>query len=67
LLALNECGNPHGPRSKFGGRLPIGFYMPPPDDLIFFALRLEEVGAPYMITGATAAIMYGHPSKLSAS
>jgi hypothetical protein len=35
--------------------------MPPPDDLLFFAARLEAVGAPYMITGATAAIMYGQP------
>jgi hypothetical protein len=35
--------------------------MPAPDELNLFAERLEEVGAPYMITGATAAILYGQP------
>jgi len=35
--------------------------MPPPDDLGLFAARLEAVGAPYMVTGATAAIIYGQP------
>jgi hypothetical protein len=32
-----------------------------PDELSLFAQRLEEIGAPYMITGATAAILYGQP------
>ena len=35
--------------------------MPPLDELGLFAARLETVGAPYMITGATAAILYGQP------
>jgi len=35
--------------------------MPGPDDLSLFAERLERIGAPYMITGATAAILYGQP------
>ncbi len=35
--------------------------MPAPDELSIFADRLERVGAPYMITGATAAILYGQP------
>jgi len=35
--------------------------MRPPDELSLFVSRLEEVGAPYMITGATAAILYGQP------
>lgn len=35
--------------------------MPAPDELSLFAARLETVGAPYMITGATAAILYGQP------
>ena len=35
--------------------------MPTPDDLSLFAGRLETMGAPYMITGATAAILYGQP------
>ncbi|MEO7413620.1 MAG: hypothetical protein ABIZ81_09700 [Opitutaceae bacterium] len=35
--------------------------MPLPDELILFALRLETIGAPYMVTGATAAILYGQP------
>lgn len=35
--------------------------MPRPDELILFALRLETIGAPYMVTGATAAILYGQP------
>jgi hypothetical protein len=35
--------------------------MPGPDDLSIFATRLERVGAPYMVTGATAAIIYGQP------
>jgi hypothetical protein len=29
--------------------------MPTPDELSLFAGRLETIGAPYMITGATAA------------
>ena len=33
----------------------------PPTELSLFAARLEGVGAPYMITGATAAIVYGQP------
>ena len=35
--------------------------MLPPDELSLFAARLESLGAPYMITGATAAILYGQP------
>ena len=35
--------------------------MPGPDELNLFLERLEAVGAPYMITGATAAILYGQP------
>ena len=35
--------------------------MPAPDELSLFATRLEAVGAPYMVTGATAAILYGQP------
>jgi hypothetical protein len=35
--------------------------MPEPDELSLFAVRLKATGAPYMITGATAAILYGQP------
>lgn len=35
--------------------------MPAPDELTLFAERLELLAAPYMITGATAAILYGQP------
>ncbi|MBI2517688.1 MAG: hypothetical protein HYV95_12360 [Opitutae bacterium] len=35
--------------------------MPGPDELSLFVERLETVGAPYMVTGATAAILYGQP------
>lgn len=35
--------------------------MPAPDELTRFAQRLEAIGSPYMITGATAAILYGQP------
>jgi len=35
--------------------------MPPQDELSLFATKLEKVGAPYMVTGATAAILYGQP------
>jgi len=31
------------------------------DELGLFVNRLEELGAPYMVTGATAAIIYGQP------
>jgi len=31
------------------------------DGLELFASRLEKLGAPYMVTGATAAIIYGQP------
>jgi hypothetical protein len=31
------------------------------DELSLFLVRLETVGAPYMVTGATAAILYGQP------
>lgn len=31
------------------------------DELSLFAACLEEIGAPYMVTGATAAIIYGQP------
>ncbi len=32
-----------------------------PDELSLFVVRLEAIGAPYMVTGATAAILYGQP------
>ena len=32
-----------------------------PDELSLFAVRLEAIGASYMVTGATAAILYGQP------
>ena len=32
-----------------------------PDELELFVARLETIGAPYMVTGATAAIIYGQP------
>ena len=35
--------------------------MPAPVELALFVRRLELVGAPYMVTGATAAIIYGQP------
>lgn len=35
--------------------------MPAPVELALFARLLESVGAPYMVTGATAAIIYGQP------
>jgi hypothetical protein len=35
--------------------------MPAPAELALFVRRLESVGAPYMVTGATAAIIYGQP------
>ncbi len=35
--------------------------MPGPDELSLFVARLEAIAAPYMITGATAAILYGQP------
>ncbi|HEY5550348.1 MAG TPA: hypothetical protein VIK52_00565 [Opitutaceae bacterium] len=35
--------------------------MAPPTELSLIAARLEGIGAPYMITGATAAIVYGQP------
>ncbi|MBE2215775.1 MAG: hypothetical protein IAE82_18015 [Opitutaceae bacterium] len=35
--------------------------MHAPDEMTLFASRLDAVGAPYMITGATAAIIYGQP------
>jgi hypothetical protein len=35
--------------------------MHAPDELSLFAVRLAATGAPYMITGATAAILYGQP------
>ena len=35
--------------------------MPAPDEISLFAGRLNTVGADYMITGATAAIIYGQP------
>ncbi len=35
--------------------------MPEPDELSLFVERLEAVGAPYMVTGAIAAILYGQP------
>lgn len=35
--------------------------MHAPDELSLFVERLEAVGAPHMVTGATAAILYGQP------
>lgn len=35
--------------------------MPAPDEIALFAGRLDAIGAEYMITGATAAILYGQP------
>ena len=35
--------------------------MPAPDELSLFVARLESIAAPYMVTGATAAILYGQP------
>ena len=35
--------------------------MHAPTELEIFASRLETLGAPYMVTGATAAILYGQP------
>ena len=35
--------------------------MPRPDELSLFVQRLETMGAPYMVTGAMAAIFYGQP------
>lgn len=35
--------------------------MPAPDEPGLFVARLESIGAPYMVTGATAAILYGQP------
>ena len=35
--------------------------MPAPGELSLFVTRLEAIGAPYMVTGATAAILYGQP------
>lgn len=35
--------------------------MPAPIELGYFADRLDQAGIPYMITGATAAILYGQP------
>src|SRR5262245_38059804 len=35
--------------------------MHAPDEIALFAQRLGTIGADYMITGATAAILYGQP------
>ena len=35
--------------------------MREPDELRLVAFRLKSIGAPYMVTGATAAILYGQP------
>ena len=35
--------------------------MPAPDELSLSAERLEAIGALYMVTGTTAAILYGQP------
>ena len=35
--------------------------MRAPAELSLFVQRLERVGAPYMVTGATAAILYCQP------
>jgi len=36
---------------------PAVFFMQPPDELSLFVNRLNRLGAPYMVTGATAAIV----------
>jgi hypothetical protein len=35
--------------------------MQPPDEISLFAGKLNQLGVPYMVTGATAAIVYGQP------
>lgn len=35
--------------------------MPAPDEILLFTERLESLGLVYMVTGATAAILYGQP------
>lgn len=42
-------------------RSPTASCMPAPAELSLFVARLEASGAPYMVTGATAAILYGQP------
>lgn len=45
----------------FAGRWPTAFSMPELDELGLFVARLEACGVDYMVTGATAAILYGQP------
>lgn len=47
--------------SRFNVPLRTESSMPGPDELGLFVDRLEAIGAPYMVTGATAAILYGQP------
>jgi hypothetical protein len=51
----------NGRRSSDSERSPNVFCMPAPDEISLFVERLDSVGADYMITGATAAILYGQP------
>ena len=44
-----------------GAKSPAVFCMQPPDEISLFASRLNRLGVPYMVTGATAAIVYGQP------
>jgi hypothetical protein len=43
------------------GKSPAAFSMHPPDEISLFAGKLNRLGVPYMVTGATAAIVYGQP------
>ena len=36
-------------------------FMQSPDEISLFAGKLNQLGVPYMVTGATAAIVYGQP------
>lgn len=42
-------------------KLPVVSFMQPPDEISLFAGLLNRLGSPYMVTGATAAIVYGQP------
>lgn len=52
---------PIGRKAGFGVLLRTAFSMHEPIELRLFIERLETVSAPYMVTGATAAIIYGQP------
>lgn len=47
-----------GARRRSNARWRTVFSMHTPDEVALFALRLEVIGAPYMVTGATAAILW---------